>query len=161
MTAFEDLPTAVRSPAGMAGVAALTAAVTIAGLWVGGWWPTVVIAAVVTVMWAGKRACVAMLGGTVVAWVALGFWQSGSRVLDVADLVGELALDQRGLRWVVVALTVLYAAVLALAGAWVGGAVRRLVVASRVNRDAVAVPASEVADVGDEIAGDRKEAEHV
>lgn len=118
----------LRTPRGVpvvAGVAAVTAVLEAGGLVLGWWWATVVVAAVVTIACRGRRVLLAIVAGTLVAWAALALWSSAGRLGALADLVGALAFDERGMAWVVITVTALYAVVLALAGAWAGGALRR------------------------------------
>ncbi|GAB2813244.1 hypothetical protein [Lentzea nigeriaca] len=107
-------------------IAVAVAALDAAALLVGWWWVTVLVAAVAVYRFAGKRVLLAVLAGTVVAWGASMAAQAGSQLGAVADLVAAMALNGRGLGWVVIVVSLVYALLLALAGSWVGGAARRL-----------------------------------
>jgi len=73
-----------------------------------------------------RRGAIAGLAiGTVVAWGAGIIAQSGGQTLGIAGVVSALTLGARALGWVIVALAVVYALLLALAGAWLGAAARR------------------------------------
>ena len=116
------------------GVVLATAIVDFAGLSLGWWWVTVLTAAVVAGAIRGRAGVAALLAGTVLAWAGALSWQSGGRTIDVANLVGAMAFNGRGLGWVVLIVTFLYAVLLALAGAWLGAAARRVVVEVHGNR---------------------------
>lgn len=97
-----------------------------AGLLAGWWWVTVLVAALAVYRFAGKRVLLAVLGGTALAWGLSMLAQAGSQLGAVADLVGAMALNARGLGWVVIVVSLVYALLLALAGSWIGGVARRL-----------------------------------
>jgi uncharacterized oligopeptide transporter (OPT) family protein len=139
------------------GVSALTAAVDLTALLLGWWWATFVAAAVAAGLLVGKRIVAAVLVGTLVAWGISLPAQAGARTIDVADLVGALALNTRGLGWLVIVVTLVYALLLALAGTWLGAAARRL----RARRRSAAGSAGEIhIDVG--TSDDKtEEAQHV
>ncbi|SFR29117.1 hypothetical protein SAMN04488564_11741 [Lentzea waywayandensis] len=107
-------------------VAVAVAALDAAALLVGWWWVTALVAALVVYRFAGKRVLLAVLAGTAVAWGASMVAQAGTRMSAVGDLVAAMALNTRGLGWAVVGVSLVYALLLALAGSWVGGVVRRL-----------------------------------
>ncbi|MEV6235283.1 hypothetical protein [Lentzea sp. NPDC051838] len=97
-----------------------------AGLLAGWWWVTVLVAALAAYRFAGKRVLLAVLVGTALAWGLSMLVQAGSQLGAVADLVAAMALNARGLGWVVIVVSLVYALLLALAGSWLGGVVRRL-----------------------------------
>ncbi len=107
-------------------IAVAVAALDAVALLVGWWWVTALVAALAVYRFAGKRVLLAVLAGTAVAWGASMAAQAGSRLGAVADLVAAMALNARGIGWVVVVVSLVYALLLALAGSWVGGVVRRL-----------------------------------
>jgi len=107
-------------------VAAAVAALDLACLSLGWWWVIVLAGLAVAVALPGRRPLSALLLGTVAASAVSLAWQGGARTLDVADLTGAIALNTRGLGWPVVAATLVYTLLLALAGAWLGAAARRV-----------------------------------
>ena len=107
-------------------IAAAVAVLDAAGLLAGWWWVTVAVAALAVYRFAGKRVLLAVLAGTALAWGLSMLAQAGSRLGAVADLVAAMALDTRGAGWVVIVVTLVYALLLALAGSWIGGVVRRV-----------------------------------
>ncbi|MCP2200994.1 hypothetical protein [Lentzea flava] len=107
-------------------IIAAVAALDAAALLVGWWWVTILVAALTVFRFAGTRVLLAVLAGTVVAWGASMAAQAGSQLGAVADLVAAMALNNRGLGWVVIVVSLVYALLLALAGSWIGGAARRL-----------------------------------
>ncbi|GGS82808.1 hypothetical protein ACFFV7_45350 [Nonomuraea spiralis] len=136
--------------------ALLAAAVTVAdlaGLSLGWWWVIPLAGLVVGAAAPVRRPVPALLAATAVAGAASLVWQGGARTLDAADLAGAMALNARGLGWVVVAVTLVYTLLLALAGAWIGGAARRLGADVRSGRAARLGPGSGSLDT--------KEDEHV
>jgi hypothetical protein len=132
----------------------LTAAVDAGALLLGWWWVTFVAAAVLVGLLPGKRIVAAVVVGALLAWGLSLYGQAGSRIGDVGDLVGALALNTRGLGPLVIALTLGYALLLALAGTWLGAAARRLIAATKApaeeNHIDVVVPD-----------GETEEAQHV
>jgi Na+/H+ antiporter NhaC len=108
-----------------------TVAVDLAALTMGAWWVIVLTGLVVGVAVPGRAAFTAMIAGTVAAGAASLVWQGGARTLDIADLTGAIALNTRGLGWAVLAVTLVYIALLALAGGWLGAAARRAVAGVR------------------------------
>jgi hypothetical protein len=111
----------------------LTAAVLVVGAVefaagsLGLWWVTFLLGLVAGWLAPRRGKLVALSVGTVLAW-ALGIAvQSGLRTFDVAGVVSAMALNARGLGWVVAALAIVYALLLAFAGVWLGGAARRLI----------------------------------
>ncbi|GAA3816026.1 hypothetical protein GCM10022226_40960 [Sphaerisporangium flaviroseum] len=102
-----------------------TLAVDLIALSLGWWWVIPLTGLAVAAAVPGRAAFTAMLAGTLMAGAASLVWQGGARTLDVADLTGAIALNTRGLGWAVVAATLVYIVLLAVAGAWLGAAVRR------------------------------------
>jgi hypothetical protein len=123
-----------RSRYQLPGIVLATAAVDFAGLSLGWWWVTTLAAAAVAVTVRGRAWLAALLAGTMLAWAGALLWQSGGRTIEVADYIAALVFNSRSLGWVVLLVTFVYAALLALAGAWPGAAVRRVVAGGRANR---------------------------
>lgn len=121
--------TSIRTDNPRAAIAMLagTAVVDFAALAFGWWWITIVVGLVVAVLRPGTAAVLALLAGTLLGWIGSLLWQGGSRYGEVADVAGAMALQARGMGWLVLAVTLVYAALLALTGAWLGAAARRLV----------------------------------
>lgn len=92
---------------------------------VGLWWVTFALGLVAGVL-AGGRYLAALTIGTVLAWAVGILVESGSRTFDVAGVVSALALNARGLGWLIVVITIVYSALLVLAGCWLGAAARHL-----------------------------------
>lgn len=91
----------------------------------GWWWLTPVVAGGATAALRGSRVLVAVLLGTVVAWLSVAGLRAGAQFGRVADTVGVLALGASGYGPVVIALTGLTGLLLAGAGAWCGAMLRR------------------------------------
>jgi hypothetical protein len=163
---------AVYLPASML----VVAVVEYAGNSLGLWWLTFLVGVAAGAV--RRRGSVgALAAGTLLAWGVGMLLQSAGRTLDIAGVISALALGARGLGWVIVVITLLYAWLLALSGAWLGAAARRLVVAYRAvdgtpqpaatapaepEPAAVALPAPEpVVAVPVPAHADPKETEHV
>jgi hypothetical protein len=123
-------------------VLAATAIVEFGTLGLGWWWIAPLAGLAVAAVLPGRWPVAAVAAGTVLAWTASLLWQSEGRALDVADLVGAMALNARGLGWAIVAVTLLYAVLLTLTGAWLGAAARRFAAARRARRAAEPEPAA-------------------
>ncbi len=94
------------------------------------WWITLL--AGIAAGWVGRRgALVALTAGTVLAWAVGILLESGSRTFDVGGVLFAMAFNARSLGWTVVIVAVIYAVLMALAGAWLGGAARRITQAYR------------------------------
>lgn len=107
-------------------LAPAVAVLDLACLSIGWWWAIALVGLLVAVVAAGWRPLSALLLGTLAAVAVSLIWQGGARTLDVADLTGAMALNTRGLGWVVIAATLVYTLLLALTGAWLGAAARRV-----------------------------------
>lgn len=112
-----------------AGIAA--AALDFLGLLPGWWWLTSVVAFLAVLLLPGAAVFWWTVLGSLVGWTAMLLWHGGGDLGRIADLVGELALNAKGLGWAVISLTYLLALLLALTAGWLGGQVRRLVGGSR------------------------------
>lgn len=148
----------IRSQYRALGALLATALVNLGGLALGWWWVTVLTALAVAALVRGAAMVAAVVAGTLLAWGAALLWQSGGRTVDVANFVGAMAFNGRGLGWVVLIVTFAYAVLLALAGAWLGAAGRRVVVEFRANKAKAPEPVESVlAEQEDRI----EEEEHV
>lgn len=154
MSRLTAQPRTPRGVLAVAGVAGVTAVLEAGGLVLGWWWATVAVAAVVAIACRGGRVLLAVVAGTLVAWAALVLWASDGRFGAVADLVGALAFDRRGTAWAVIAVTALYAVVLALAGAWAGAAVRRRFLPAHPDAAAAGSSADPERPAADPVDGD-------
>jgi hypothetical protein len=109
-----------------------------AGNILGLWWLTFALG--IAAGWlGGRRYLGALYAGTVLGWAVGVLLQSGDRTLDVAGIVSAMVLGARGLGWLIVVIMLVYAVLLASAGAWLGASARRLVLAYR-GRNAAAEP---------------------
>jgi hypothetical protein len=154
--------TGIRTSTPRTVIAVLVGAAVIefGGLALGWWWVTAVVGLLVAAIAPGRAAVFALICGTLLGWAGALLWQSGSRLRDVADLVGAIALRARGMGWAVLAVTLAYAVLLALAGAWTGAAARRLVRDRTVDADEPeARPLSLVDSTGEE--ANTEEEQHV
>jgi hypothetical protein len=111
-----------------------------------------------------RRGVVAgLVLGTIAAWGLGILVASGGRTLQIAGVVSALALGNRGLGPEIVIVTFVYALLLALAGAWLGAAGRRLFGARRRHPELAletdeALPAGET---GETLPADEEEKEIV
>lgn len=131
-----DDPAAAREPRSMPPAALMAAVIVVVALaeYLGNslslWWVTLL--AGIAAGWVGRRgAIVALTAGTVLAWAVGILLESGSRTFDVGGVLFAMAFNARSLGWTVVIVAVIYAVLMALAGAWLGGAARRIVGAYR------------------------------
>jgi hypothetical protein len=104
--------------------------VELGGNALGLWWLTFVVG--IAAGWlGGRRYLGALVAGTLLGWTVGILLQSGGRTLDVGGFVSAMVLGAKGLGWVIVVITLVYALLVASAGAWLGAAARRLVLGSR------------------------------
>jgi hypothetical protein len=115
------VPVSLRWPA----AALIVALVELGCGFLGLWWVTVV-AGVLLGAATLRHRILALLAGTVVAWIAGVLLESGSLTFQIGSVVSAEVFNARALGWLVVVLAVGYALLLALAGAWIAVAVRRL-----------------------------------
>jgi hypothetical protein len=139
------------------GVVLATAVVDFAGLSLGWWWVTTLTAVAVAVAVRGRAGLAALLVGTMLGWAGALLWQSGSRTVEVANLVSAMAFNSRQHGWVVLIVTFTYAVLLALAGAWLGAAARRVVAGARANRAVESEQAEETPYADQEVRTEEEE----
>ncbi|MGE5286595.1 MAG: hypothetical protein ACM3ML_05200 [Micromonosporaceae bacterium] len=96
-----------------------------------GLWLMTLAAGVVAGAMRRKGAISGLVLGTVLAWGLGILMEGGGRTLQIAGVVSALALGTRGLGVAIVILAFVYALLLALAGAWLGAAGRRLLAGRR------------------------------
>jgi hypothetical protein len=118
-------------------VALLVALVELGAGALGLWWVTVVAGVVVGAI-SLRRRLLALLVGTAVGWLVGILLQSGGRTIQIGGVVSAEVFNARGLGWTIPIVAIIYACLLALAGAWIGAAGRRL-----ANPDRVRPPAPE------------------
>jgi CBS domain containing-hemolysin-like protein len=115
------LPVSLQWPA----VVLITALVELGAGFLGLWWVTV-LAGVLLGASTLRHRILALLAATAIAWIAGILLESGSLTFQIAGVVSAEVFNARALGWMIVVLTAGYALLLALAGAWIGGAARRL-----------------------------------
>jgi len=113
-------------------VAVFAVIVEFVGNNLGLWWITVAAGIAVGLLFR-RGALAGLLLGTVVAWALGIITQAGGQALGIARVLSAFALNAPGLGWAVLVLTFVYALILALCGAWIGAAARRV---SRSRRPA-------------------------
>lgn len=124
------LPVSLRWPA-----VVLIAALIELGCGFGGLWWVTVVAGVLLGASTLRHRILALLAATAVAWVAGILLESGSLTFQIGGVVSAEVFNARGIGWLIVVLAVGYAFLLALAGAWIGAAVRRLARPGRATSD--------------------------
>jgi hypothetical protein len=113
----------------------LVALIELGGNALGLWWITAVAGIVVGASTL-RRPLRALLLGTAVGWLAGILLASGSRTFQIGGVVTAEVFNARALGWLLVVLAVGYAFLLALAGAWIGAAGRRLATRDRARSPA-------------------------
>jgi hypothetical protein len=137
------LPVGLRWPAAVL----VTALVELGAGFLGLWWVTV-LAGLLLGASTLRHRILALLAGTAVAWIVGILLQSGSLTFQIGGVVSAEVFNARALGWLMVVLAVGYAFLLALAGAWIGGAGRRL--AGRGRRSSQPAPqTAEIATVAE------------
>jgi hypothetical protein len=107
-------------------VVAATAVIDGIALIPGWWWATLVVGVAVAATVRGVTALAALLVGTLVGWTAMLLIQGAGHLDQIAGVVGAVATGERGQAWLAFTVTYVTAGLLALGGAWLGAAVRRL-----------------------------------
>jgi hypothetical protein len=110
-------------------------------LLLGWWWAPLVVAVAVSAALRGGTAFMAVLAGTLLAGTVVLVGLGYGHLDGLADLVGALAVGKAGLAWLVLTITYLSQLLLALVGAWFGGAARRLVLDTVTGGPAAPAPA--------------------
>jgi hypothetical protein len=105
-------------------VAVLVVIVEFLGNNLGLWWITLAVGVAVGLV-LRRGALAGLLLGTLAAWALGILTQAGGQTLGIARVVSAFALNTSGLGWAVLALTFVYALLLALCGTWIGAAARR------------------------------------
>jgi hypothetical protein len=123
-------------------VAVATVIVEFFGNNLGLWWITIAAGIAVGLL-RHRGALTGLIVGTVVGWGLGIISQAGGQTLGIAGVASALALNARGLGWVILGVTFVYALILALSGAWIGAAVRRVSAARRPADDQLPTPSME------------------
>lgn len=97
----------------------------LAGLAAGWWWVAAPVAAVAALLIRGRLAAAAQIAAAVLAWAVDLALVAGRDTGRIAGLVGAVALGTAGQGWLALTATGVLALLLALAGGWLGAAVRR------------------------------------
>jgi hypothetical protein len=118
--------------------ACLVALVELGAGALGLWWVTAVVGGVVGASTLRRRLW-ALMAGTAVGWLVGILLQSGGQTIQIGGVVSAEVLNARSLGWLIVVVAVVYAFLLALAGAWIGASARRLIARDRA-RSALAEP---------------------
>jgi hypothetical protein len=101
------------------------------------WWVTVLVGVAVGASTLRRRLW-ALLAGTAVGWVAGILLQSGGKTIQIGGVVSAEIFNARSLGVLILVVAVIYAFLLALAGAWIGAAARRLTARSSIPEPAAA-----------------------
>jgi len=109
------------------------------------WWVTVLVGVAVGASTLRRRLW-ALLAGTAVGWVAGILLQSGGKTIQIGGVVSAEIFNARSLGVLILVVAVIYAFLLALAGAWIGAAARRLTGRSAIPEPAAAAGSVAVLD---------------
>jgi hypothetical protein len=115
-------------------VAVPAAIVEFLGNNMGLWWITIA-AGIAAGLVRHRGALTGLIAGTLAGWGAGIIIQAGGQTLAIAGVVSALALNARGLGPAILIITFVYALLLALSGAWIGAAARRVSAARRPAGD--------------------------
>lgn len=99
---------------------------------VGLWWATVLIGVAAGAV-SLQRRILALLTATALGWAVGIVLESGSRTFAIGGVVTAEIFNARAVGWLLIVIAVLYAFLLALAGAWIGAAGRRLFAGGRAS----------------------------
>jgi hypothetical protein len=116
-----------RRPAAQAGVLLAVASADFLTLLPGWWWATAAVAFLAGAALRGAGRFLTAVAGALLGWTGMLLWRGAGHLGGVAGLVGALATGRAGEGWAAFAVTALTVVLLALAGGWSGGAVRRFV----------------------------------
>jgi hypothetical protein len=107
------------------GAVVLAALVELGANALGLWWVTVLIGIAAGAVRA-RRRILGLLAATALGWAVGIVLSSGSETFQIGGEVTAEVFNARAIGWSLIIIAVLYAFLLALAGAWVGAAARRL-----------------------------------